>query len=168
MKLYALTHRRADAILHLAKGTFTYIPKKDDDDDDNNNTPVQNKYGFEIVVSHANSIELIGQMAIPLCLITLGVSLATLKLRNFYISFYIVIYRTIICLAVSIGVALYFDFPDVPTAILILQLTTPVAVTSYLLSEKYKRNPSEVASLVVLSTVLSIFYIPIILSFLKY
>ena len=115
-----------------------------------------------------NSIELIGQMAIPLCLITLGVSLATLKLRNFYISFYIVIYRTIICLAVSIGVALYFDFPDVPTAILILQLTTPVAVTSYLLSEKYKRNPSEVASLVVLSTVLSIFYIPIILSFLKY
>ena len=60
MKLYALTHRRADAILHLAKGTFTYIPKKDDDDDDNNNTPVQNKYGFEIVVSHANSIELIG------------------------------------------------------------------------------------------------------------
>ena len=115
-----------------------------------------------------NSIELIGQMAIPLMLITLGVSVATLKLRNFYISFYVVIYRTLICLAVSVGVSLYFNFPDVPTAILILQLTTPVAVTSYLLSEKYKRNPSEVASLVVLSTVLSIFYIPIILSFLKY
>ena len=113
-----------------------------------------------------NSIELIGQMAIPLMLITLGVSVATLKLKNFYMSFYVVIYRTVICLAVSIGVALYFNFPDVPTAILILQLTTPVAVTSYLLSEKYKRNPSEVASLVVLSTVLSIVYIPIILSFL--
>ena len=105
-------------------------------------------------------------MAIPLMLITLGVSVATLKLKNFYMSFYVVIYRTVICLAVSVGVALYFNFPDVPTAILILQLTTPVAVTSYLLSEKYKRNPSEVASLVVLSTVLSIFYIPIILSFL--
>ena len=105
-------------------------------------------------------------MAIPLMLITLGVSVATLKLRNFFISFYVVIYRTVICLALSVGVALYFNFPDVPTAILILQLTTPVAVTSYLLSEKYKRNPSDVASLVVLSTVLSIFYIPIILSFL--
>jgi len=113
-----------------------------------------------------NSIELIGQMAIPLMLITLGVSVATLKLKNFYMSFYVVIYRTLICLAVSIGIALFFNFPDVPTAILILQLTTPVAVTSYLLSEKYKRNPGEVASLVVLSTVLSIFYIPIILSFL--
>ena len=34
------------------------------------------------------------------------------------------------------------------------------------LSEKYNRNPNEVAGLVVVSTFFSIFYIPIILSFL--
>ena len=54
----------------------------------------------------------------------------------------------------------------VNTAILILQFTTPVAVTSYLLAERFNRNPDDVASLVIISTLMSVLYIPLILSFL--
>ena len=112
------------------------------------------------------SIELISQMAIPLMLVTLGVSVANLKIKKVSLSFYIVLYRTLVGLLISILIAMLLNLSDLLASILILQITTPIAVTSYILSEKYKRNPNDVASLVVLSTVLSIFYIPIILSFL--
>jgi len=56
--------------------------------------------------------------------------------------------------------------PKVAGAVLILQVTTPVAVTSYLLAEKYGTDAAEVASLVIISTLMSVIYIPISLAFL--
>jgi predicted permease len=113
-----------------------------------------------------NSLELTGQIAIPLMLITLGVSVARLKLTNLARGFSIVCFRTLICLLFSVSVAFALNLPEVAAAVLILQLTTPIAVTSYLLSERFNRNPNDVASLVIISTLMSVFYIPIILSFL--
>ena len=40
----------------------------------------------------------------------------------------------------------------------------PVAVTSYLLAERYKAEPSEVAGLVVVSTLVSVAAIPLTLA----
>ncbi|MGY9008241.1 MAG: AEC family transporter [Rhodobacterales bacterium] len=113
-----------------------------------------------------NSLELTGQIAIPLMLITLGVSVARLKLTNLTRGFSIVCFRTLICLLFSVSVAFTLNLPEVAAAVLILQLTTPIAVTSYLLSERFNRNPNDVASLVIISTLMSVIYIPIILSFL--
>ena len=113
-----------------------------------------------------NSLLLTGQIAIPLMLITLGVSVARLKLTNLTRGFSIVCFRTLICLLFSVSVAFTLNLPEVAAAVLILQLTTPIAVTSYLLSERFNRNPNDVASLVIISTLMSVFYIPIILSFL--
>jgi len=111
-----------------------------------------------------NSLELTGQIAIPTMLITLGVSVARLRVINLSQGFIIVFYRTLACLIISIGIALALNLPTMAKAILILQLSTPVSVTSYLISERFKRDPNEVASLVIISTLLSILYIPIILS----
>lgn len=57
MKLYALTHRHAGAVLHIAKGKFTHTPENSDDQ-----SKSSSKYSFEIVLSHSNSIELIGAL----------------------------------------------------------------------------------------------------------
>ena len=113
-----------------------------------------------------NSLELTGQIAIPLMLITLGVSVARLNLKNIIKGFTIVSVRTIFCLLLSIIASMIFSLTEVVSAILILQFTTPVAVTSYLLAERFNRNPDDVASLVIISTSMSILYIPLILSFL--
>ena len=113
-----------------------------------------------------SSLELTGQIAIPLMLITLGVSVARLKLKNITKGFTIISFRTIFCLFLSISVSMLFSLTEVASAILILQFTTPVAVTSYLLAERFNRNPDDVASLVIISTSMSILYIPLILSFL--
>jgi predicted permease len=49
---------------------------------------------------------------------------------------------------------------------LVLQMATPVAVTAYLLAERYRANPDAVAGLVMISTLMSVASLPILLSFL--
>jgi len=52
----------------------------------------------------------------------------------------------------------------VALAVLVLQVSTPVAVTSYLMAEKFNANAAEVAGLVVISTMLSVVSIPLVLA----
>jgi predicted permease len=49
--------------------------------------------------------------------------------------------------------------------VLILQMSAPVAVTSYLLAERFKVDADGVAGLVVASTVMTIGVAPLVLSF---
>ncbi len=74
--------------------------------------------------------------------------------------------KVVSCTAIAIGVGLYFELSRVAMAVLILQLATPVAVTSYLLSVKYGADSETVAALVVVSTALSVVTIPALLVFL--
>ena len=113
-----------------------------------------------------NTLELLGQMAIPLMLITLGVALARLKIN--LISRAIIL--SILKLCVSVGVAwiigIYFELNDIAFAVLVMQIATPVAVTSYLLAQKYGADVNEVAGLVIASTALSVFALPVLLGIL--
>ena len=113
-----------------------------------------------------NTLELLGQMAIPLMLITLGVALARLRIN--LISRAIIL--SILKLCVSVGVAwiigIYFELNDIAFAVLVMQIATPVAVTSYLLAQKYGADANEVAGLVIASTALSVFALPVLLGVL--
>jgi predicted permease len=123
-------------------------------------------FNIQTPIFLTRSLELIGQIAIPVMLITLGVSVAGLRTINMSHSFIIVGYRTLVCLLIAICISFILNLPNMAKAILILQLSTPVSVTSYLISERFKQDPNEVASLVIISTLLSILYIPVILSIL--
>ncbi|NNF24404.1 MAG: AEC family transporter [Rhodobacteraceae bacterium] len=112
-----------------------------------------------------NALELVGQLAIPLMLLTLGVAVARLSPRSLGQAFWLSLLKAIICAAIAWGVGRYFGLNQVAFAVLVLQVTTPVAVTSYLLAEKYGTNSEVVSGLVVVSTLLSVGYIPLILAF---
>jgi hypothetical protein len=47
-----------------------------------------------------------------------------------------------------------------------VQAVTPVAITNYLLAERYQTDPTAVAGLVVVSTLISIGVIPVALALL--
>ena len=49
--------------------------------------------------------------------------------------------------------------------VLVLQVATPVAVTNYMIAQKYGADAQEVAGLVVVSTLLAVLSIPAILAF---
>lgn len=121
--------------------------------------------GWETPRFLTNALELIGQMAIPMMLITLGVAVA--RLQPGALGRAVVL--SVVKVALSVGCAFtagrWFGLSDVALAVLIVQIATPVAVTSYLLAEKYGADAEAVAGLVVVSTLLSVISLPLILGF---
>jgi predicted permease len=111
------------------------------------------------------TLDLVGQMAIPLMLITLGVAIARLQPRALGRAFWLCLAKLALCTAVPLGVGLAFGLPRLTLGVLVLQVATPVAVTSYMLAAKYDARPDEVAGLVVVSTLISIPAIPLLLAY---
>ncbi len=111
-----------------------------------------------------NTLELVGQLAIPLMLITLGVAVARLRPGMIGISALLSALKVALCAAVAAAAGRWFGLAPVAFAVLVLQISTPVAVTSYLLAEKYGSDSEAVAGLVVVSTLLSVLALPLILA----
>lgn len=122
--------------------------------------------GWQTPAFLTNALELIGQMAIPLMLITLGVAVARLEYRNVFRAVLLSVAKAAVCIPAAVLAGYWLALAPVPFAVLVLQVTTPVAVTSYLLAEKFKTDPDAVAGLVVVSTLLSILVLPVTLAFL--
>lgn len=110
-----------------------------------------------------NTLELTGQMAIPLMLLTLGVAIARLKPAGMLRAVVLSAGKSAICISLAWAVASAFALPPVAFAILVLQLATPVAVTSYLIAESYGARSEEVAGLVFTSTLLSVAILPAVI-----
>ncbi|MEM6311674.1 MAG: AEC family transporter, partial [Pseudomonadota bacterium] len=113
--------------------------------------------GWETPVFLTNTLDLIGQLAIPLMLITLGVAVARLTPSGIGSALALSVLKLAICTAIGWGVGRMFDLDPVAFGVLVLQLATPVAVTSYMLAEKYGADGNAVAGLVVVSTLLAVF-----------
>ena len=113
-----------------------------------------------------NTLGLIGQMAIPLMLITLGVAVARLSPAGIGRAVFLSVIKLALCIGCAWVAADFFALDDVAFGILVLQVATPVAVTSYMLAEKYGADAQSVAGLVVVSTLMSIGALPLLLAVL--
>ena len=113
-----------------------------------------------------NTLELIGQMAIPLMLITLGVAVARLTPGGIGRAVLLSVIKLGLCVGIAWLAAMAFDLDRVAFGVLVLQIATPVAVTSYLLAEKYGADAQAVAGLVVVSTLISVGALPLLLAVL--
>jgi predicted permease len=113
-----------------------------------------------------NTLSLVGQIAIPTMLITVGVAVAQLDVRDLGRALAVSIAKLTLCAIAAVAVAAAFQLDAVPTGALILQAIMPVAVTSYMLATRYDADPDSVAGLVVVSTIVSIAAIPVALAIL--
>ena len=122
--------------------------------------------GWETPRFLTNALELVGQMAIPIMLITLGVALARLQLKSFGLPIILSGAKFAISVAGAVAAGLWFNLDPVAFGVLVMQIATPVAVTSYMLAEKYGADSESVAGLVVVSTLMSVIAFPVLLAFL--
>nr|WP_255596771.1 AEC family transporter [Cognatishimia sp. MH4019] len=122
--------------------------------------------GWETPTFLTNTLDLIGQIAIPIMLITLGVAVARLRPGRLVQAVLLSTIKLLICAATAYLVGDWFALDPVALAVLVLQVATPVAVTSYLIAEKYGADSDAVAGLVVVSTLLSVISLPLLLAFL--
>ena len=122
--------------------------------------------GWETPRFLTNTLNLLGQLAIPLMLITLGVALARLHPAGLGRALLMSLAKFAVTVAVGWSVGSALGLAPVPLAVLVIQLATPVAVTSYMLAEKYGADSDAVAGLVVTSTLLSVLTIPLLIGIL--
>lgn len=122
--------------------------------------------GWETPVFITNTLDLIGQMAIPLMLITLGVAVARLGSDGMFRAVVLSAVKLLFCTGIAWAIGSTFDLDPVAFGVLVLQVATPVAVTSYMIAEKYGAESEQVAALVVASTVMSIAALPLLLALL--
>lgn len=110
-----------------------------------------------------NTLDLLGGITIPLMLITLGVSLASIRVGTLGRTTVLAILRLTGGAAAGWLVATLLGLEDVARAVVILQAAMPAAVFNYLLAQQYRRSPEDVAGLIVISTVLSFASLPLLL-----
>lgn len=113
-----------------------------------------------------NATELLGGFAIPLMLITLGVSLAELRVATLGRALWLSVLRLAIGFGGGLGLAELFALEGIARGVLILQCSMPPAVFNYLFATRYERSPAEVAAIVVTCTLLSFATLPLLLAFL--
>ncbi len=113
-----------------------------------------------------NTTQLLGGFTIPLMMITMGVSLAELRLHGLPRTVALSILRLGMGVAVGFALSAVLGLEGVARGVVVIQCSMPVAVFNYLFAERYDRSPEAVASLVVLSTILAFAMLPFLLGFL--
>lgn len=111
-----------------------------------------------------NTVDLLGGMTIPLMLLTLGVSLASIHLRHVGSGLLLGGLRLLLGAAVGWALGLALDLEPLARAVLVVQSAMPVAVFNYLLAIRAGRSPEQVANLVMCSTALSFVFLPLVLA----
>lgn len=122
--------------------------------------------GWQTPTFLTNTLDLIGQMAIPLMLITLGVAVARLTPGRVGLAIVLSIVKLVVCAAIAWVVGQAFVLDKTSFGVLVLQISTPVAVTAYLLAEKFGADSASVAGFVVVSTLISVAALPLLLAVL--
>jgi len=113
-----------------------------------------------------NTTGLLGGVVVPLQLIALGCSLGQLRVGSLPRAFALACLRLGMGLGVGYAMAAVFGLTGVARAVVILLSAMPVAVSNYLFALIYKRKPDEVAGMVLISTALAFFGLPVLLAFL--
>lgn len=114
----------------------------------------------------AQSTALIGDLAIPLVLILLGITLGRTPVVRPGRTTVMSAARIGLGTGVGAAVAAVFGLTGTAAGVVILQSAMPVAVFNYLWAAHYHRAPEEIAGQVVVSTVLSFATLPLLLAWL--
>lgn len=123
-------------------------------------------FGVQLPVALRESMDILGGMAIPLMLLALGAALSGFKVANLRRSLVLSLFKTAMGAGVALLLAWILGLEGVARDVFLLQSVMPVAVFNYLLAEHFGRDGSQVAGLIVVSSVLGLLVIPLALALL--
>ncbi len=111
-------------------------------------------------------IRMIGEIAIPLLLFSLGVRLIDIDFNDWKIGIVGAICRPLVGIFSVLLILPWLSLNEINSAQLIIFAILPPAVLNFMVSEKYNQEPKKVASIVLIGNVFSIISVPIALYFL--
>ena len=121
-------------------------------------------FKIEVPLFIVNTTMLLTYATIFLILMSLGIALTRLKVFSFNYAFISSIARVIIGPLIGFGIIKLFDLSGVAAGVLLIQCSMPSAILNYLVGSIYspKRIVDNVASMIVVSTILSFITVPIV------
>jgi predicted permease len=122
--------------------------------------------GWQLPEVVSTTIEMLGLVAVPLMLFSLGVRLTSIDLQDWRIG----VAGAIICPATGILLVLlltpFLSLDELQYGQLLIFGALPPAVLNFMVAEKYQHQPRKVASIVLLGNLASLVTIPAVLYFL--
>ena len=112
-----------------------------------------------------NTTRLIGGMTIPLMIITLGISLAELRVQQVGRNLALAVLRLAMGFAIGVSLSEVMGIEGVARGVVIIEAAMPAAVFNYLFALRYNQAPEEVAGMVVASTALSFLTLPFLMAY---
>jgi predicted permease len=114
----------------------------------------------------ASAFELLGGFAVPLMLLTLGHTLATLKLASIGRGVMLASFHLVMASATAFGLASLFGFAGTERGVFILMCLMPPSVGTYLFVELYTpEHVQDVASLIMVSTLITVLVLPMVMTY---
>jgi len=119
--------------------------------------------GIQLPIWIVNTVNLIGGLTIPLMLLLLGASLSGLGVAHLKNALAVSAFRIAFGILVGIAVVHLFGLEGNLRAVTILACSMPAAVYNYVFAQRWNNGPQDVASIVVVSTFMSVATIPLLL-----
>jgi malate permease and related proteins len=107
------------------------------------------------------AIKMVGDAAIPLMLISLGVRLAETRWSALQIGVAGSVVRPLSGLALALLLAPLLDLQPTQQGLLILFGCLPPAVINFMLAEQYGQEPNKVASIVLIGNMMAVVFVPL-------
>ncbi len=110
-------------------------------------------------------IMMLGQIAIPLMLFSLGVRIAKIDLKEWKIGLIFAVLTPAVGFCIAYALVMFFEFTAIQAGSLILFGTLPPAVMNFLFAERFNQQPKSVASIVLLGNLFAMITLPIALAY---
>lgn len=108
----------------------------------------------------ANTTSLIGGLAIPLMIISLGVAIANMRATGALTIVAISAIKLFAGFTVGYGLAHLLGLEGAARGVLIIECSMPVAVHNYMFAQRFERNTADTASMILISTVIALAMLP--------
>jgi len=112
-----------------------------------------------------HTLEMLGNIMIPLMILSLGTSLAKLKVTSFSRNLLFAVLRVGGGFAAGVALTYVLGLEGAARGSVIIQSAMPMAVFTYMFAVRYDKQPEEVAAMVFISTILSFVTLPLLMAF---
>lgn len=121
--------------------------------------------GWELPGAVNVTIEMLGQVSIPLLLFSLGARLVNVDLKDWRIGLLGAVMCPLTGVVIALVMLLLLELPPMQANLLLVFGALPPAVLNYVVAEKYHQEPARVASIVMIGNLMSFISIPLVLAF---
>ena len=110
-------------------------------------------------------VTMLGQIAIPLMLFSLGVRIANIDFQEWKTGLLFALLTPAIGFAIAFVLVLLFEFTAIQAGSLLLFGALPPAVMNFLFAERFNQQPHSVASIVLLGNLIAMLTLPLALAY---